>query len=315
MYIGEFRNFDQAYYALISTVRSSGFVCNPRYNGVCTEMRPASFVIQNPLQALYTGTERRLNYGFAAVESAMYIADVGSDKNYKSIEDTRILCRMNSNMLRFVNQKTKVMDGAYGPRLHDGLARCYKLLKDDMWSRQAVASIWNNVEKRAGETVDVPCTLSLNFFCTQYDDAIAPVLHLSVTMRSNDLNWGTPYDVAAFCHIQIMMAEALGFNVGKYYHTVGSLHFYDETPPVVVPYESFDHAHGLLDVLEYKPFVSTWDEVVAAHRGFLDECFRAYYDSSFTTIVLTDKIGDHECVKRLKKMMKWSWKRYDQSKQ
>ena len=52
-------------------------------------------------------------------------------------------------------------------------------------------------------------------------------------MRSNDLNWGTPYDIAAFTCIQCQMASCLGISVGKYHHSVGSLHYYNATIPTV----------------------------------------------------------------------------------
>jgi thymidylate synthase len=47
-------------------------------------------------------------------------------------------------------------------------------------------------------------------------------------MRSNDLLWGTPYDVNGFCFIQEMLASWLGVELGNYIHQAGSMHLYEE---------------------------------------------------------------------------------------
>ena len=43
-----------------------------------------------------------------------------------------------------------------------------------------------------------------------------PRLGLLATMRSNDLNWGFPYDVPAFCFLQLCLARELGWRCGEY---------------------------------------------------------------------------------------------------
>lgn len=52
-------------------------------------------------------------------------------------------------------------------------------------------------------------------------------LNLTVYMRSNDLLWGFPYDVSAFCFLQQAMAAMLNVGIGTYTHIAGSLHSYD----------------------------------------------------------------------------------------
>lgn len=49
---------------------------------------------------------------------------------------------------------------------------------------------------------------------------------MSVTMRSNDAYFGLPHDVFCFTMLQEMMARRLGYDVGEYYHYVGSMHVY-----------------------------------------------------------------------------------------
>jgi hypothetical protein len=57
---------------------------------------------------------------------------------------------------------------------------------------------------------------------------------------------GTPYDVAAFTLIQNVIADCLGWGVGKYTHHAGSFHIYDETPPVVVAPEEEEFVPNVL---------------------------------------------------------------------
>jgi thymidylate synthase len=68
---------------------------------------------------------------------------------------------------------------------------------------------------------DIPCTLSLQFMWTEGER-----LGLRVSMRSNDVWLGLPYDLFQFTALQCAMADALGVEPGPYVHTVGSLHLY-----------------------------------------------------------------------------------------
>jgi hypothetical protein len=54
------------------------------------------------------------------------------------------------------------------------------------------------------------------------------LLHCVVTMRSNDLWLGFPYDVFTFTQIQRYLAVMLAVGLGSYTHNVGSLHLYEE---------------------------------------------------------------------------------------
>lgn len=57
-------------------------------------------------------------------------------------------------------------------------------------------------------------------------------LHLTVTMRSNDMWYGVPYDFAFFMFVQELMLSRLrdaypSLAMGSYVHFVGSLHVYE----------------------------------------------------------------------------------------
>ena len=78
------------------------------------------------------------------------------------------------------------------------------------------------------------CTLSLHFYTQLVPYRPRPMLGMTATMRSNDANWGLPYDVASFCILQCAVADALNWEVGTYTHVAGSLHVYTATPPQVL---------------------------------------------------------------------------------
>ena len=114
----------------------------------------------------------------------------------------------------------------YPPYTIDQLEYCYRTLKADPDSRQAVMTIWHPY-KDEQETRDHPCTNWLHFLIRDNK------LDFTVQMRGNDLLWGTPYNVFNFMLIQEVMAGWLGIELGTYTHQVNSMHFYEDKMDVV----------------------------------------------------------------------------------
>lgn len=120
-----------------------------------------------------------------------------------------------------------VLEGAYGPRLLamrgniDQFASIENLLKRKRGSRRAVMQLFN-AEDIATEHKEIPCTTTLQFHLR------GDLLHMSVTLRSNDAYWGLPHDVFCFTMLQEMMARRLGVDIGEYYQYVGSMHVYKD---------------------------------------------------------------------------------------
>jgi hypothetical protein len=91
-------------------------------------------------------------------------------------------------------------------------------------TRQAVLSIWHPMdayEVAKARRKDIPCTLSLQFLVREGR------LNLIVTMRSNDIWLGLPYDIFCWTTLQAFIAEELGLGMGWYQHQAGSLHLYE----------------------------------------------------------------------------------------
>lgn len=117
------------------------------------------------------------------------------------------------------------LEGAYGPRLlamRGGINQfesIERLLNKKPGSRRAVIQLFN-AEDIATHHNEIPCTTTIQFHLRGI------LLHMSVTLRSNDAYWGLPHDVFCFTMIQEMMARKLGVEIGEYYQYVGSMHVY-----------------------------------------------------------------------------------------
>lgn len=125
------------------------------------------------------------------------------------------------------------LNGAYGPRIFsrkrcevpeaasDEWQRVIDVLKARTGSRNAVIQIYSNADGNK-KTNDIPCTCTLQFAIRRNK------LEMHVHMRSNDAYLGLPHDVFSFTMMQEIAARELGVDVGRYQHSVASLHLYDD---------------------------------------------------------------------------------------
>mgnify|MGYP001595055024 FL=1 len=202
------KTFNELYPKLIRYVYENGMGSAPR--GMKTrELVGLQFCLEDPTAAFCTIKSRKLNHRFAIIEAMEYAS---------GLSDPTRLCSYNKNMKRFVNSDTGEFDGAYAPRIGAQINYIFELLKQDPDSRQAVININQPIDKHI--SLDITCTISLQFLLRDKK------LDLIATMRSNDLLWGTPYDVHGFCLIQQMMAVWLGVGLGLYIHQAASAHIY-----------------------------------------------------------------------------------------
>lgn len=95
-----------------------------------------------------------------------------------------------------------------------------ELLKKDKNSRRAVVN-FNVPNVNVIETKDEICTIALDFLIRDNK------LYCTGMMRSNDIWFGMPYDVAFFTEIQKYIAHRVDVECGSYTHFVNSLHVYD----------------------------------------------------------------------------------------
>lgn len=133
-----------------------------------------------------------------------------------------------SNFSKFwnnISDNGQTCNSAYGYLMqyrHDfnQIEKVIEILEDDPLSRRAKINL--NVPNRyVKETKDEPCTMSIHFMLRKNK------LDCTVIMRSNDMWFGFPYDVAFFTELQKYIADRLGVEYGWYTHFAVSLHMYD----------------------------------------------------------------------------------------
>ncbi len=139
--------------------------------------------------------------------------------------------------------------GAYGLRIAGHLGNIVSLLEKDPDSRQAVLSVYaSDKDIWIVPPKDVPCTQGIQFLVR------GGKVHMRVTMRSNDVWLGLPYDIIQFAALQGAVAAALDLPMGRYCHSVGSLHLYERNTSRVQAIIDNEGTHPRIgDTWEYEP--------------------------------------------------------------
>lgn len=123
-------------------------------------------------------------------------------------------------------------NGAYGPRIFgenaqaklDGVSewdRVIRTLREREGSRNALIQIYDNSDAKP-KNGDKPCTCTIQLAVRNGQ------LFMHTHMRSNDAFFGLPHDIFAFTMLQEIAARELGFGLGRYTHSVTSLHLYHD---------------------------------------------------------------------------------------
>jgi thymidylate synthase len=185
------------------------------------EKLACKFTINNPLDRLPYVPARKFSTTYVIAELLWYLsADDKTDwiANYSSFWNN-------------ISDDGITANSAYGarifkphPRIAGGTFSQWDYIKEELTqdpdSRRAVVHIrspWDSVKAK----LDVPCTLSLQFFIRSNH------LHMVAHMRSSDLILGIAYDIPAFTLMQELMAKELGVALGTYTHISNSLHIYE----------------------------------------------------------------------------------------
>lgn len=197
---------------MLDFVLNEGEEVSPR--GMKTkEVRNATIVLKNPVEAIPMGVGRKLNMKIGAVETTQLIAGVSSAMQLNMASNNAFETFMNDGRLL----------GAYGPRLYSQLENVIRMISRDNDTRQAAALVWRGDETTlalSGNN-DVPCTVALAW------NVRNGKLNASTVMRSNDVFLGVAYDFWMFTRLQMTLAWALGLEVGDYRHHAVSLHIYE----------------------------------------------------------------------------------------
>lgn len=217
------------YATLINEVLTLGDKTAPRGQPT-REIIGFTLRVQDPTNNILTGVRKGYNPAIGAAEAAQLVGGVS---------DPALMVRISKNFALFMDAGT--FAGAYGPRIRTQLPEVARRLQEDPSTRQAIVQIWRPQDDLWSATKDLPCTLGFQFFIR--NDHL--IMH--TRMRSNDVNWGVPYDVFQFTQLQLTVANVLGVEVGEYVHSVGSMHIYEKDIDALLDVESHeDHVDGPL---------------------------------------------------------------------
>lgn len=165
-----------------------------------------------PYNMLPIGIGRQLSKRVAAAEAIQLIG---------GFADPQLLLQASPNFQRYIEPNGEFW-GAYGRRIGTQLAFALDKLRVDPDTRQAIITLWQPGADNEIGRKDYPCTIALGF------SIIRGHVELDVTMRSNDVWRGLPYDIFQFTQLQHTVANLLGRQVGPYRHHTYSLHVYED---------------------------------------------------------------------------------------
>lgn len=187
-------------------------------NGRVKEFLNTQIVITEPARREVLSINRKANV-FAQIAETVWVLSGRNDVEWLSAYLPRAADYSDDGV---------VWRGGYGPRLRGGyfgfdqLQHIIALLRNDPLSRRAVIAIYEpTVDAAPGK--DIPCNDFLQF------QSRLGELHLTVTVRSNDLMWGwSGINAFEWSTLQEIVAHLLGIDVGTLTFNIGSLHLYEQ---------------------------------------------------------------------------------------
>ena len=182
---------------------------------IAKEIINANLFLKDPTHNTMCNCIRKMPIRYAIGELLWYNS---RNTSAKSIEPfSKYWCK--------IAEDDGTVNSNYGYCIHDKFnfdqwEMVKKILTKDPSSKQAVIHIKEARNIIENPTKDLNCTTTIQFLIRNNK------LNMIVTMRSNDVWLGLPYDVFNFTCMQIQMAMELNIDIGVYYHNAGSLHLY-----------------------------------------------------------------------------------------
>lgn len=218
--IGNFNSANELYIQLAKDLKDHGNLVGPR--GLQTlELTDAFFTLNKPLNSYITLRSRNLSNSYVIGELLWYF----SGRN-----DLKYISKF-SKFWNNISDDEKTSNSAYGYILmlkHNFNQIDYVIdaLKKDKDTRRAIL-IFNTPYPEQKDTKDMICTLNAQFLIRDNK------LNMYINMRSNDINFGLPYDIIFFTTLQAYIHMKLfdvyeDLNIGTYNHHATSLHIYEK---------------------------------------------------------------------------------------
>ncbi|MEU2868642.1 thymidylate synthase [Streptomyces olivoreticuli] len=276
------------------TLAKNGDKISPRGMATREVLNVTMQLTQPRARLLWAPPARIINPAFAVAETVWYLSGTDAPWVYE----------FNGRLRQYADDG--VLKGAYGPRMRnwagrvDQLRRVVEILKDDPDSRRALIQLYDPARDAAGHK-DVPCTLGFRFHLR------AGRLHMTTSMRGQDVWIGMPYDLFFYTTLHELVAGWLGAGLGEYHHQVGSLHIYerdlDQTdgltdvnaseimPDLTTPWDGFDK---LLDRVEAGDETGhpAWDDMATTMRSYRLWKSGARQEARHTATTVSGPLGE-----------------------
>lgn len=217
-------NFDDVYLDILYNLDSLEYTTNKRTGVRVKEDFGYSFMWD--MSYLPISNIRRTKSHIAAAELAWSLS------GEKSIE----WLKEHTNIWNQFSIRGEV-ETAYGYRWksHFGFNQIEKIinaLKNDSSSRQQVLMTWDPKLDGILKFPNIPCP----FACVVGITGGKLNMHLSV--RSNDVICGLPYDLYFYVLLGNMFANSLGIEVGSLFYSIANYHFYENQKDLVYDIKS-----------------------------------------------------------------------------
>ena len=217
------QDFSTLYQASVTDLmRNPEYETQPRDLKI-RENTNVALILENPLSCLYSNETRSSQKKYIAAELLWYFMgrnDVEFIKQYAKFWES-------------IQNEDGTVNSSYGSLLFNkknrfGYTQYFWALRSlikDKDSRQAVLH-FNLPEHQYKTNKDFVCTM-YGIFQIREDK-----LNFTVTMRSNDVIWGLPTDIAFFTTLQCQMLSHLRLHypnlmLGTYTHIANSFHIYE----------------------------------------------------------------------------------------
>lgn len=179
--------------------------------------------------------------------------------------DVESLASYNRSMMHYSHEG--IITGSYGMRLRAQLPRLIERLKDDIYTRQACASIFWATDC-VNELTHIPCNAFLQFLCRP------PLIDLHVTSRSSDFVTGLSIDSIHWQALLILMANELkasGFDVipSILHYSIASLHVYDVDVEMINNWQVLRYQNEMYE--HYIPLVISLSNAIKNAKSFFEK--------------------------------------------
>ena len=207
----KFKNANEAYNYFVNEIRTVGMV----FSGT-RALFNVGFTLMEPLENEIKNKERKWNIKYARAEWMWYQS---ADPSIEKLGE--IYGKIPPIWERMADKDGNV-NSNYGWQItrENQMEKVINMLKSNPGTRQATVSIYDGKEIDKYKT-DTPCTYAIQF------TILNNRLNMCVTMRSNDLWYGFCNDQYCFSELQRHVSEAVGCEIGEYYHFAHNLHLYN----------------------------------------------------------------------------------------